>query len=186
MIVIIDLGWGNLGALSQFFKRFDRDVRIVDYKELPHKKNNKSVLVWPGVGSATQFTLINEDHRKKLVYSYQSAHKNIAICLGMQFLFGFHDEGSAGLNIFDAPVLSMPSHNIGYSKVNETLQYFNHGYSLRSPINLSSEFKVYTVSKDNHDHVAMIISKKLLACQFHPEKSRSAGIKLVGDFLCSD
>ena len=185
MIIIIDLGWGNLGALSQFFKRFDSDVRIINFKKLSLKENSKTTLVWPGVGSARKFKFVNKDHHKNLVSAYHSAHRNIAICLGMQFLFGSHDEGGEGLNIFGAPVISMPAHHIGYSKVVDKLQYFNHGYSVRSPINLSDEFKIHPISIDNDYYIAMIRSKKLLACQFHPEKSRSAGIKLVGDFLCS-
>jgi glutamine amidotransferase len=56
--------------------------------------------------------------------------------------------------------------------------YFMHSFEMVNYINISAltEYK-------NHSFVSAIQNKNLYGVQFHPEKSRESGIKLLSNFI---
>jgi glutamine amidotransferase len=126
----------------------------------------------------------------------------LGICLGMQVLFATSEEapGCAGLDVFAGAVRRLASGvdeaglplkipHIGWNTVERrrgtilpgvpTHYYFVHGYVVvpddPSVVCGETEYGARFVSAVEKDNV--------LAVQFHPEKSQSAGLELLARFL---
>ena len=193
MIVILDLGWGNLGALKSFFYRLRPNVAILKPPEaLVACIEERCVLVWPGVGSAMQLSKLDGPTVAMLSDVFYSAEKNIAICLGFQILFEFLEESKeAGLNLMGGRVKKLKSPRVTYSHVPLKHEpkseapngrfYFNHSYFI-TPVKLAEYYDVFLFI-DNQEILVMRQSDTFLGCQFHPEKSGSHGVQLLREFI---
>ena len=143
------------------------------------------ILVWPGVGSACQFQDWSLDDRESLRGLFDEAEKNIAICLGFQMLFGWHEEGSCeGLKIFPGTVRRLAKPHLNYEIIDCSGEgykrlYFNHSYY----IDVTSEDSDTLFNFSGKLGVALRQYPKFLGCQFHPEKSGEPGIHLIEAFL---
>jgi imidazole glycerol-phosphate synthase subunit HisH len=120
----------------------------------------------------------------------------LGICLGMQILaeLGFEYGKTRGLGLLDAevkPILcdaKIP--HMGFNKIqvvnsNKVLQgveaeefYFMHSYEVVNYTDIATLTKY-----GNHSFVSAIHKGNLYGVQFHPEKSRKAGIKLLSNFI---
>jgi glutamine amidotransferase len=185
-VIILDLGWGNIGALESFFSRFTPNLVTVNPLERLEAVTSKNcIVVWPGVGSARQVQNWNLSDRQLLRRLFDEAEKNIAICLGFQILFGWHEEGECtGLNIFSGTVRRLGKPHIGYKTLSHSIEekkrfYFNHSFY----INGTSENENFMLNFSGNTGVALRLTQRFLGCQFHPEKSGRAGIKLIEKFL---
>jgi glutamine amidotransferase len=128
----------------------------------------------------------------------------LGICLGMQLLFKYGEEGgkSEGLNFFNYKCSSFntikkfnhPLPHIGFSKVvhpntkiwegikNPSDFYFVHSYRIVDvPDECKNEYKIcYTNYGDKF--ISFIEKKNIFGAQFHPEKSHLSGLKLIKNF----
>lgn len=120
----------------------------------------------------------------------------LGICLGMQLLatVGFEHGETQGLDLTNAEVVplnvkAITPHlgfkNIDVIKPNELLKgchneqfYFMHSYELVNFHDVTS-----TTTYDKHIFVSSVNKGNIYGVQFHPEKSREAGIKLFKNFL---
>ena len=177
----------------------------INFREIKSEKALKdfSHIILPGVGSyrslhqrLIELNLVNE-------LKYQVLDKKkffLGICVGMQILSSYGNEGkeSEGLNIIEGLVEKIPVKksqlpNIGWHKVelvnkesklfqniseDERFFYFVHSYYF----NLKD--KGLCSSKITYDiEVTSSIEKdNIYGVQFHPEKSQSAGCKLLQNF----
>ena len=124
----------------------------------------------------------------------------LGICLGQQLLFERGDEapGVEGLGILEGEILRIPAAkglkipHMGWNSLHlshggrlfrgveeQSYVYFVHSYYLKARdgdiVKASTEYGVEihaSVEKDN-----------VFACQFHPEKSGGAGLRILGNFL---
>jgi glutamine amidotransferase len=167
----------------------------------PDAIRNADRVVLPGVGAFGD--CMTNLERFDLVQSIRSAIQSgkpfLGICLGMQLLFTESEEFGVhrGLNIIPGrvrrftpnPVLKIP--HMGWNQVhvegscplfrdiaNDSDWYFVHSYFVdpadRSVSATTTDYGVpfvSTVWKDN-----------IVACQFHPEKSQSVGLRLIKNF----
>lgn len=194
MIVILDLGWGNIGALESYFYRLGPTVRIASaYEALDLCVSDECVVVWPGVGSASQFSLFDCSTRRELKRIFSLAKKNIAICLGFQILFELLEESQQkGLGLMTGEVkkLSLPAvtyrqievPSAGGASTKSGRFYFNHSYFISSS-NETSEYLDQFVDLDGQKMLVLRRSETFLGCQFHPEKSGSDGVEILREFL---
>ncbi len=198
MIAIIDYQMGNLRSVQKGFERVGHEATITSDPAVIAKA---SKLVLPGVGAFAD--AIAELKRRDLVAPIRKAIDSgkpfLGICLGLQLLFdtSYEDGEHEGLGILPGEVrrFEVPREykvpHMGWNQVHyrrespifagiedQTHFYFVHSY--------------YVVPKD-HEIVAgeaeypdpfcaMIWRENLYATQFHPEKSQSAGLKVLQNF----
>ena len=120
----------------------------------------------------------------------------LGICLGMQILskIGFEPCETKGLGLLDAEVKPIECNaaipHMGFNKIqvvasNEILKgveqeefYFMHSYEVINYTNIAS-----LTNLSGHEFVSSIKKDNIYGVQFHPEKSRKAGIKLLTNFV---
>ena len=152
-------------------------------------------LVIPGVGSFKDGMkeLDNDD----FINPIKDFKKPIlGICLGMQILadLGFEFGRTKGLGLVEAEVkliiCSGKVPHMGFNKIhiqtpNALLKgledeefYFMHSFEIINYTDISALSKY-----NNHSFVSAINKGNVYGVQFHPEKSREAGIRLLKNFI---
>jgi len=191
MIVIIDYGLGNLGSVKNTLDRLGIFSVISDDLSVIRKSN---ALILPGVGSANQGmkNLIAKKLDTMITGEIRKGKPFLGICLGMQLLFSFSEEGNIScLNIIEGSVkkyvqLKVPQ--IGWNAVqlsdenplfenipnNSSFYFVNSYYCIpkhESTIIGRTEYGVRFCS--------ILEKKNIVATQFHPEKSGKNGQQLI-------
>jgi imidazole glycerol-phosphate synthase subunit HisH len=198
---LIDYGSGNLRSVTKALESVWSEIQRISTGPIPQ---DLDALVLPGVGSFGDS--VNQLHRRQLfdpIRSWLEAGKPfLGICLGYQLLFEHSEESPdiRGLGVlagevrrFTGPKMKVPQ--IGWNTVHwsaQTLQqfpelpadpfvYFVHSYY---PVPLDS--KVVAGTTDYGGQFASAIARDgLFATQFHPEKSQTAGLKILETFVSS-
>ena len=183
---------GNIHSIEKALKKAGAKALIINKTE-DFSKADKLVL--PGVGSF-------KDAMKELKNDgfIDALSKNtkpiLGICLGMQILstVGFEYGQTTGFNLIDAEVRPMlvdaKVPHVGFNtievvntnKVVKGLEkeefYFMHSYEVVNYTNIVS-LSEYS----GHKFVSSIQKDNIYGVQFHPEKSRDAGIQLLKNFI---
>ncbi len=202
MITIIDYGMGNLRSVQKAFEKFCSNV-IISPSAKDILKADKIIL--PGVGAfkVAMDELKKRDLIRPIKNYIQKGKPFLGICLGLQLLFSESEEGGKvkGLDIIKGKVkrfnekdgLKIP--HMGWNKIrvkrkaqsakllygvkDGSYMYFVHSYYAapedKDVILCETDYgKNFTsgVSKDN-----------VYGFQFHPEKSQSAGLKIIENFV---
>ncbi len=193
---LLDSGVGNLGSWKSFLDSLSLDWR--KGKTLQTVEPEEWLIV-PGVGSAGQVleTMKEKGQIEELRERAIIGQKMLAVCLGAQLFLEYNDEaGMSGLGVVSGSVSKLsgwPQFNIGWSEV-EGLEdigitswddsserpsfYFNHGYGMNI-----SDPDAKLVRSVGRGIVAIYQKVNLWGLQFHPEKSRVAGLKIVKEIL---
>jgi len=192
IIIIVDYGSGNLRSIQKSIEQYYADVRISHALSLIQKARG---IVLPGVGSfgdaITKLTEIG-------LFDYLKANigriPTLGICLGMQLLFSTSEEtmNAKGLNLIPGKVfklnnsLSIRIPHTGWNRLIPVLKpdfngyvYFNHSYYCKP-----HDIKVI-INYVLHGRFFPAIIKKgnILGTQFHPEKSKEPGNKILEYFV---
>ena len=195
IIGIINYGIaGNIHSIKKAIEKAGGTVKIVNNKE---ELNTVDKIVIPGVGSFKD--AMNELEKDELLEPLKQAIQTkptLGICLGMQILstLGFEYGKTEGLNaikaevkpmLVDAKVPHMGFNTIDVVKSNPLLNgleneefYFMHSYEV-----VNFHDVISTTEYAEHLFVSAIQKDNLFGVQFHPEKSRDAGIKLFKNFI---
>ena len=188
---VIDYGMGNLHSVGKALERLGETAVPV---HSPEDLNAIDALILPGVGSFDP--AIDNLQATGLVPHLKAWGENnrplLGICLGLQLLFESSDEGNkAGLGLFQGSVERLRIHpneripHMGWAPLNverncpllhsddpTPLVYFVHSYAA---VPGNSSVLSATANYGNAAVTAMVWSGRIGACQFHPEKSSSAG-----------
>ena len=200
LVHILDLNTGNVGSVAKAFTAIGAEVKIVRTKT---DLENATHLVLPGIGhfGTAMERFVQLDLLDSVLQYIREDNAFLGICLGMQLLSGFSEEGNCkGLGIFNAQVkqLSVPDtihfkipHN-GWNtlkKVNdcpllenisETDEFFFlHKFAWHS----SNQSEVIALTEYGIEFPTVIGRHKCWGVQFHPEKSHESGRKLLSNFL---
>ena len=189
MIAIIDYKAGNLTSVRNAFSALRQESVITSDPEIIRKAD---YVVFPGVGAA--FSAMENLRKLKLTEVVKEVAVGgkpfLGICLGMQILFE-HSEEDGGVELLgvlpgnvkkfsSAAGCKIPE--IGWNKVNKADEYyFVHSYYAET-----GDFTVGRAAYAGVEFSAAVRRDNLLACQFHPEKSGKAGLKLLESFLRGD
>jgi glutamine amidotransferase len=193
---------GNLRSVQKAFEKVGADVIISNNHDLIREADK---IVLPGVGAFRDgmkhleelglITLLNEEviKKKKLF---------LGVCLGMQLISKKSQENgeTEGLGWIDAEVikfdfsssekkLKIPHvgwNNVVYQNSNKLLEsipdhsdfYFVHSYYFKAYEDVVSSTTDY-----GFDFVSSVQKENIYAFQFHPEKSQSAGLKILENFV---
>lgn len=199
VISILDYGAGNIHSVCHALTYLGLRYRLIT---APEDVLNADCLVVPGQGA-----FVSAMERLKMVeldtaiISYINQEKPfLGICLGFQILFERSEEhgGSDGLGVFPgvfelfddrcSPVPHMGWNNVHLSDhaigllspyQHKAYVYFVHSYFLKHTYP-----HVIAATSDYVTHfVAAIQTERLLATQFHPEKSGEVGLALMANFF---
>ncbi len=197
-IKIVDYGMGNLRSVQKAFEKIGADAEIC---QSPDELKSADKIVLPGVGAFRDaiHELRTKNHVDVIKQHIEAERPFLGICLGLQLLFdtSYEDGEFEGLGIipgevvrFDnAPDLKIP--HMGWNlldrkKENPLLEgipedahfYFVHSYYVAPKI----ETDIATETEHGNRFCSMISRGNLFATQFHPEKSQSAGLRILKNF----
>jgi len=196
MIAIIDYGMGNLASVCKALEYIGQEAAITSD---PDKLHMAKAVILPGVGAMRDAmeNLAKSKLQQSIINYVDSGKPFLGICLGMQMLFDFSDEGYdrngdkvRGLGIIKGNVLRLPNveslkiPHMGWNQLAQTRDdilpidksvYFVHSY------HASPEDPGIITSKAFHgqEFVASIRQGNVRATQFHPEKSGEIGIEIL-------
>ena len=197
-IAIIDYGMGNLKNVRNAFNFLGYDAEITEnYKHI----ENATHLILPGVGGFkdAMLTLRQKGLIEPIKDAVASGKNFLGICLGMQLLFETSEEfgHSEGFGIlkgkvirFDDSAIPLIPH-IGWNDIemlkpvkefngieNNSFFYFLHSYYC------APEEDITAAVCDYYGKFSACVKKNnIFACQFHPEKSHTAGLALLKNFI---
>jgi glutamine amidotransferase len=198
MIAIVDYGMGNLRSVSKAFEAVGHEA-VVTRDRATIK--NASHMVLPGVGAFgdCMANLERFDLVEPIRSAIQSGKPFLGICLGLQLLFTESEEFGLhkGLGIIPGkvrkfvldPALKVP--HMGWNQVNiqracplfdgiadGSNWYFVHSYF----VDPADRTVAATTTTYGIPFVSSIWKENIVACQFHPEKSQSVGLRLIKNF----
>jgi glutamine amidotransferase len=192
-VVIVDLGAGNLHSLAKAMSRALGDGHTVRIDDDPAAAVGRSdLLVLPGVGAFGPAAARLAPARERVREALTGGLPALGICLGMQLLFEGSDEGPGlGLGVLRGRVTRMCSARLphmGWSPLASSgpgelatalpsAAYFAHSYACRA---LDPGDVVATSTVDGETIAAVVRRGRTFGCQFHPEKSSTEGLRLLG------
>jgi imidazole glycerol-phosphate synthase subunit HisH len=201
-IAILDYGMGNLRSVEKALERVGAQAETTSDRARAEAVDG---VILPGVGA---FPRAMERVRKigldELVAGRIEAGVPVfGICLGMQLLFesSVENEGASGLSLLGGAVGPLEANgykvpHIGWSPVHwehpsrlteglgdETPFYFVHSFAPRP----ASHDDVLGTAAYGERFACAVERPPLYGVQFHPEKSSSAGLRLLSNFtlICS-
>jgi imidazole glycerol-phosphate synthase subunit HisH len=200
MISIVDYGMGNLRSVKKAFESLGFSAALTgDGEEIA----NSSGLVLPGVGAFGDCMKNLEEYGLSApIKSFIDNGKPfLGICLGLQLLFEGSEEspGARGLGVLKGWVVRFPKFeeerlkvpHMGWNQVE-----IKPGFSIARGINDHSWFYFvhsYFPEPENEGVIAgrtqygieftsAVQEENVFACQFHPEKSGTTGLKILKNF----
>lgn len=199
MIAIIDYGAGNLSSVKKALDYLGAESEITDDKE---KILAASHVILPGVGSfGDAMASMQERGLVEVVKEAAGSGKPfLGICLGLQLLFESSDESPdvQGLGILNGQIVTIPKDrglkvpHMGWNSIalkqnsgifdgvaDNSYFYFVHSYYLKG----ADADAVAATTQYGVEIECAVQKGKLCATQFHPEKSGSAGLKLLKNFI---
>lgn len=196
MIAIVDYGMGNLLSVSKAMESVVSDVEVTSD---PKVVRNASGVILPGVGAFADCILNLESLKldEAIREFIQSGRPYLGICLGLQILFSYSDEGkrSDGLGIIKGGVKRLPSTvkvpHMGWNQIckknpaplfegiaDQSHFYFVHSYY----VDPEDEDVIATTTDYGISFVSSVWSENIYGVQFHPEKSSRIGLQMLHDF----
>lgn len=201
MIGILDYGAGNLTSVRLAFGRIGAEARLVTS---PEEAIGCDRLVFPGVGSAKSAMdgLVERGFDRLVKEAVGKGLPVLAICVGMQLLLEHdtEDGGVDGLAIirgrvqrFDFPpeqrvkVPHIGWNAVRFAKPHPVLQgisdgtafYFVHSYYASPAV---PDAIAGITEYAGLEYASALASASVFATQFHPERSGTAGLKLLKNF----
>lgn len=198
MIAIIDYGMGNLRSVSKAFEAVGHQAVVTRNAQVI---GNASHVVLPGVGAFGDCMANIEQYGlvEPIRASIQSGKPFLGICLGLQVLFTESEEFGPhkGLDIIPGKVrrftvgagLKVP--HIGWNQVDFQRTcplfdgiadgadwYFVHSYF----VDPREQQCAASTTTYGVPFVSSIWKDNVVACQFHPEKSQTVGLRLIKNF----
>ena len=203
-VAIVDYGMGNLRSVEQALRKVAPTAEIAvtdDAEVITHAKR----VVFPGQGAMPDcMRELDARGLRDAVLLAARSRPFLGICIGLQMLFERSAEGEiAGLGILPGKVARFASPlrdaqgnklkvpHMGWNQVHHVQHplwdgisqdarfYFVHSYYVQ-PLDASL---VQATSEYPRSFVCAVAKDNLFAVQFHPEKSSTAGLKLLQNFM---
>ena len=195
MIALIDYGAGNLRSVQNALARLNATCTIAS---TPEDLADARAIIFPGVGAAAPAMagLRERALDQAVVAAISNGLPFLGICLGMQLLFEWSaEDGAACLGVLPGTVERLKTQeklpHVGWNTLERVRPhlvlegmegeafYFVHSYVAvpRHPAVAAGE-TTYGVP-----FVSAIARQGLVGVQFHPERSGSAGLRLLSNFL---
>jgi glutamine amidotransferase len=189
-IVIIDYGAGNIQSIKFALERLGYEGILSDDAE---EIKAADEVIFPGVGEASSaMKKLKSTGLDKLIP--QLKQPVLGICLGMQLMCNRSEEGATeGLGIFDVDVVhfekTLKVPHIGWNRIKDLKTDLFEGIAEQEFVYLVHSFYApvcsETIAKCDYgvNYSSALKKDNFYGVQFHPEKSSSAGEKILKNFL---
>jgi glutamine amidotransferase len=195
---ILTLPGANVHAVSYWAKRCGVEASLVSR---PEHVSGLDFLILPGVGAFdTAMAYLDQTGLRQAVVAHAKSGGYLAgICLGMQIMFESSEEGNAaGLGLLEGRVRRIPGGvdrvpNIGWRPVAcagegrpqpDPTFFFMHSYGMpASEFAAADACLTLETVECNVPLVAAFRRQNLMGFQYHPEKSYTAGDRLLSEIL---
>lgn len=192
---IVDYGVGNLKSVSNAMAYIGQKTLVTGD---PAELERADAVILPGVGAFPDAAdKLRQTGLDRAVLAQAGRKPVLGICLGMQLLFGWGEEGKRckGLGLVGGCVKLMETEfklpHIGWNSLefssgsplfhgldNGTYVYFVHSYCGHA----ASREDVIARTIYGPPVVAAVSHNGVYGCQFHPEKSGEAGLQILKNF----
>jgi len=210
-VAVIDYGMGNLRSVVKAIEHVAPGVKVLLTSKAEDVAGAERV-VFPGQGAiAGCMNALDQCRLRDVVLAAVREKPFLGICLGLQALFDFSEEGGGvpGLGVLPGRVLrfsgdrmidpgtgqALKVPHMGWNQVmqsrahplwkdipDQSRFYFVHSYYVdaadRTDIAGETEYGIRFTSAAARGNI--------FAVQFHPEKSATAGLQLLKNFLAWD
>ena len=199
-IAVVDYGMGNVHSVSKALQRVAPRAQVVVTAD-PEAIRSADRVVVPGQGALPDcMRELDASGAREAVLEAARARPFLGTCVGVQMLFERGEEGDAqGLGVLAGNVprfpASMQGLKVPHMGWNEVIQkrshalwqgipdgsrfYFVHSYFPEPrDASLIAGTCVYGVA-----FTCAVARDNIFAVQFHPEKSQSAGLQLLANFI---
>jgi glutamine amidotransferase len=205
-VAVIDYGMGNLRSVSKAVEHVAPDARVVVTSEAA-AVDAAARVVFPGQGAMPDcMRALERAGLRDAVVRAIREKPLLGICIGAQMLFDWSAEGDTpGLGIFRGKVVRFPHDRLhaapggplkvphmGWNRVRQSAAhplwrgirdddrfYFCHSYFF------VPEEPGLTCGASEHGvpFTCAVARDNIFAVQFHPEKSHTAGLQLLANFV---
>jgi len=210
-VAVIDYGMGNLRSVVKAIEHVAPQSKVVLTSDAAEISRADRV-VFPGQGAiAGCMTALDQCHLRDAVMEAVRDKPFLGICLGLQALFEFSEEGGgvAGLKVLPGRVPRFPADkmldaqtgqalkvpHMGWNQVKQTRThplwqgiadserfYFVHSYYA----NAANSSDIAGATEYGLRFTSAAARANIFAVQFHPEKSATAGLRLLRNFVAWD
>lgn len=198
MIAIIDYGAGNLRSVEKALDYLGEESIITGDAQ---KILQADKVILPGVGAfGDAMRCLRERRLDQVIYEIVKRQTPLlGICLGLQLLFENSQEspGVSGLSVLKGKIVRIPDKeglkipHIGWNSLelqnggrlfqgldDNSYVYFVHSYYLQA-----EDPQIVKAVTDYSTCIhASVEQGNVFACQFHPEKSGAAGLRILKNF----
>ena len=205
-VAVVDYGMGNLRSVSKAIEHVAPQARV-EVTSDPSRIAGADRVVFPGQGAMPD--CMREMEARDLrdaVVDAASTRPFLGICIGLQMLFERSDEGGvSGLGLLPGTVRRFPSEamvdsegrklkvpHMGWNRVQQarphplwsgiedgSRYYFVHSYFPQA----AAAEQVRGTADYGVPFTCAVARDNIFAVQFHPEKSQTAGLRLLANFL---
>ena len=205
-VAVVDYGMGNLRSVSKAVEHVAPDARV-EVTSDPARVAEADRVVFPGQGAMPD-CMREMDSRglRPAVLAAARSRPFLGICIGLQMLFERSDEGGVdGLALLPGAVRRFPDSamvdsegrrlkvpHMGWNVVRQARPhpvwsgiddlsrfYFVHSYFPQT----SEDTLVGGTTEYGVPFTCAVARDNIFAVQFHPEKSNTAGLRLLANFL---
>ena len=198
-VAVIDYGMGNLRSVSRAMVAAGADAFLA---ATPQAAERADAVVFPGQGAMDDcMACIRRNDFEAFIQAWIAADRPfLGVCMGLQVLFERSEEADVpGLGVFPGVVTRFPSRpglRIPHMGWNEAV--FRAASPLTAGLNVAGEpfyfvhsYRVVATDPSlvwcETDYAGRFVSGvrrgRVLATQFHPEKSQVKGLQLYRNFL---
>lgn len=193
MTAVVDYNAGNVRSVLCALERLGERAELTYDRE---KILSADRVIFPGVGQAKS-AMIELEKRGLVETLCKVKRPFLGICLGMQLMNAFSEEGDVDLlGLFDNRVSLFPESvgvkipHIGWNSIqvassplfngieSGSYVYFVHSYYVPK-----SEGTIAECTYDGISFTAAMGRGNFFGCQFHPEKSGLVGERILRNFL---
>lgn len=187
MIGIIDYSLGNTANLKNALEKLGYDAIVTNDSSVLYRSDQ---IILPGVGHFRQaMDNINSLGLKELILDLSGQKPLLGICLGMQLLFEYSEEGdTGGLDLLKGHIehiqSSLPVPHLGWNTLKSSSDsldgedvYFVHSYKV------TGSNDIIASAMYDGQIPAVVRHNNITGIQFHPEKSGDAGLRILNNAL---
>jgi len=204
-IAVVDYGMGNLRSVAKALEHVAPE-KVIAVTDDPAAIRAAGRVVFPGQGAMPD-CMREMDARGLRAPLLEAARSKpfLGLCIGLQMLFEHSEEGNTpGLGVLPGKVVRFPTAligslgeklkvpHMGWNQVYQTMShpmwngiadgtrfYFVHSYYVDTP----DHGLVAGTSRYPSSFTCAVARNNIFAVQFHPEKSQSAGLRLLSNFV---